>query len=111
MDRLDKKIAIVTVGASVNGPWCLAMIRQARATHRSRDDACQGSHYCGRLLAEGYADIYAQWGDTGRALDWFETAMRNRDPYLAYTKTSPFFDPLHNEPRYRAILQTLKFPD
>lgn len=38
-------------------------------------------------LAEGYADIYAQWGDAARALDWLETAMRNRDPYLAYTSS------------------------
>jgi hypothetical protein len=65
----------------------------------------------GDRLAEGYADIYAQWGDTARALDWLETAMRNRDPYLAYTKVNPFFDPLRKEPRFQAIERALKFPD
>jgi hypothetical protein len=28
--------------------------------------------------------------------------MRNRDPYLAYTKVNPFFDPLRNESRFQA---------
>ncbi len=52
-----------------------------------------------------------QWGDTGRALDWLETALRDRDPYLAYTKVNFFFDPLRNEPRFQAIERALKFPD
>jgi TolB-like protein/Flp pilus assembly protein TadD len=96
----------------INAPWCLAMIydklgqRTEAETMLARVRTLGGDH-----LAEGYADIYAQWGDTGRALDWLETAMRNRDPYLAYTKVNPFFDPLRNEPRYRAILEALKFPD
>jgi len=65
----------------------------------------------GDRFAEGYADIYAQWGDSARALDWLETAMRERDPYLAYTKVNFFFDPLRNEPRFQAIERALKFPD
>jgi hypothetical protein len=64
----------------------------------------------GDRLTEGYADIYAQWGDNARALDWLETAMHNRDPYLAYTKVKPFFDPLRNEPRFQAIERALKSP-
>jgi len=37
--------------------------------------------------------------------------MRNRDPYMAYTKVNFFFDPLRKEPRYQAIERALKFPD
>jgi hypothetical protein len=37
--------------------------------------------------------------------------MRNRDPYLAYTKVNPFFDPLRAKPRFKAIERALKFPD
>jgi hypothetical protein len=29
---------------------------------------------------------YAQWGDTARALDWLETAMRLQGPYFEYVK-------------------------
>ena len=96
----------------VNGPWCLAMVydklgRRAEAqTMLAKVRASAGDR-----LAEGYADIYAQWGDSARALDWLEAAMRNRDPYLAYTKINPFFDPLRKEPRFQAIERALKFPD
>ena len=65
----------------------------------------------GDRFAEGYADIYAQWGDTASALVWLEKAVANRDPYLAYTKVNPFFDPLRKDPRYQAIEQALKFPE
>src|ERR1700739_1238730 len=57
-----------------------------------------------------YATIYAQWGNTGKALDWLDTAMRLRDPGLEYLRTDPFLDPLRNEPRFRAVMRQLKFP-
>ena len=56
------------------------------------------------------AAIYAQWGDTARALDWLEAAMRQHDTYLEYLKAFAFFDPLRNEPRFQAIERQLKFP-
>jgi hypothetical protein len=55
--------------------------------------------------------IYAEWGDTARALDWLETAMRLHDYYLWTLRTSPSFDPLRKEPRFQAIERELKFPN
>jgi len=96
----------------VNGPWCLAMIYDKLGRHTEAETMlAKVQTIAGDRLAEGYADIYAQWGDTARALDWLDKAMRNRDPYLAYTKVNPFFDPLRNEPRFQAIERALKFPD
>ena len=96
----------------INGPWCLAMIYDKLGRHAEAETMlAKVRNIAGDRFAEGYADIYAQWGDTARALDWLETAMRNRDPYLAYTKVNPFFDPLRNEPRFQAIEGALKFPD
>jgi TolB-like protein/DNA-binding winged helix-turn-helix (wHTH) protein len=57
-----------------------------------------------------YATIYAQWGNTQRALEWLEVAMRLRDPGLELLKTDPLMDPLRNEPRFQAIERQLKFP-
>jgi hypothetical protein len=54
--------------------------------------------------------IYAQRGDVGRALDWLDAAVRERDPYLVYVKTISFLDPLRNEARFQAIERQLKFP-
>ena len=63
--------------------------------------------------AEAYqcAEIYAQWGDTAKALEWLETALRLRDPGLVQLKTDPLMDPLRQEPRFQAIERELKFPN
>jgi TolB-like protein/Flp pilus assembly protein TadD len=65
----------------------------------------------GESGAGDYSVVYAQWGDTDRALAWLETAMRLRDPFLQMLKISPAFDPLRKEPRFQAIVRELKFPD
>ena len=60
--------------------------------------------------AYGYAQIYAQWGDTKEALKWLETALRLRDRNLIGLKTDQLLDPLRKEPRFQAIERELKFP-
>ena len=60
--------------------------------------------------AYGYAQIYAQWGNTREALTWLETALRLRDRNLIGLKTDPLLDPLRKEPRFQAIERELKFP-
>jgi TolB-like protein/tetratricopeptide (TPR) repeat protein len=58
-----------------------------------------------------YAMIYAQWGDTKKALGCLEDALRIRHVALEYLKTDPILDPLRKEPRFQAIERELKFPD
>jgi TolB-like protein/Tfp pilus assembly protein PilF len=58
-----------------------------------------------------YASIYAQWGDTAKALEWLDKAVRLRDSGLGELKTDGTLDPLRNEPRFQAIERELKFPD
>jgi len=58
-----------------------------------------------------FAEIYAQWSDVPKALEWLDTAMRLRDSELSLLKTDPLMDPLRNEPRFQAVLKQLKFPD
>jgi hypothetical protein len=57
-----------------------------------------------------YAEIYAQWGNAAKALEWLGTAMRVRDPGLVELKTDSLLDPLRNEPHFQAIERALKFP-
>jgi tetratricopeptide (TPR) repeat protein len=81
--------------------------RQADAeTALSRFKALEGD-----AGAYDYATIYAQWGDTTKALEWLTTAMRLRNGDLAYVKTDPLLDPLRAEPRFQAIERALKFPN
>jgi TolB-like protein/cytochrome c-type biogenesis protein CcmH/NrfG len=61
--------------------------------------------------AYAYAEIYAQWGDFPRSLEWLEKALRLRDTGLILLKTDPLVDPLRKEPRFQAVVRELKFPD
>jgi TolB-like protein/tetratricopeptide (TPR) repeat protein len=65
----------------------------------------------GDSSAYQYAEIYAQWGNTSKALEWLDTALRLRDAGLQYLKSDPFLDPLRKEPRFQAIERELKFPN
>jgi TolB-like protein/Flp pilus assembly protein TadD len=91
---------------------CLAVVydklgRRADAeAELARIKAAQGD-----ASAYSFATIYAQWGDTPKALEWLETAMRLRDPGLTDLKTDPLMDPLRKEPRFQAVMRELKFPD
>jgi TolB-like protein/DNA-binding winged helix-turn-helix (wHTH) protein/Flp pilus assembly protein TadD len=100
------------VGEAVKDlPDCLALAyhklgRQSDAeTALARFKALDGN-----AGAYSYATIYAQWGDTPKALGWLETALRLRDPGLVSLKTDPLLDPLRQEPRFKAIERELKFP-
>ncbi len=62
-------------------------------------------------LAYQYAQIYAQWGESEKALSWLETADRVRDPGLIQLKVDYLMNPLRREPRFQSILAKMKFPD
>src|SRR5262249_46268968 len=64
----------------------------------------------GNSGAYDYAAIYAQWGDTSKALGWLETALQLRHPDLINLKTDLLLDPLRQEPRFQAIERELRFP-
>ena len=56
------------------------------------------------------AEIYAQWGDTSKALEWLETASRLPDPGIVSLKVDALINPLRKEPRFQAIERKLNFP-
>ena len=95
-----------------NKPICFALVYEKLGRHAdARQALSQLQAESGDASAVFYAMIYAQWGDTARALDWLETAMRHHDPYLIRVRKNHNFDPLRNEPRFQAIERELKFPD
>jgi len=95
-----------------NKPICFALVYEKLGRHAdARQALSQLQAESGDASAVFYAMIYAQWGDTARALDWLETAMRHRDPYLIRVRQNRNFDPLRNEPRFQAIERELRFPN
>jgi TolB-like protein/Flp pilus assembly protein TadD len=97
-------------GVRFNKLLCLALTYHKLGRH------AEAESMVAKLLASPgeqspalYALMYTEWGDTDRALDLLETAVRNRDPYLVLVKTG--FASLRNEPRFQAIERELKFPE
>ena len=52
-------------------------------------------------MAYQYAAFYAQRGDSAKALEWLETALRLRDAGLESLGTDSLMDPIRKEPRFR----------
>jgi TolB-like protein/Flp pilus assembly protein TadD len=95
-------------------PYCLALVYDKLGRHADAEamlTKLRATWGDTPVVYAHYAMLYAQWGDTARALDWLEKAMRDRCPYLAEVKTSPWLDPLRKEPRFHAVMRELKFPD
>jgi TolB-like protein/DNA-binding winged helix-turn-helix (wHTH) protein len=90
---------------------CLAVVYDKLARHADAEAwLAKYRAVVGDGGAYQYATIYAQWGNTAKALEWLEVAMRLRDPGLELLKTDPLMDPLRNESRFQAIERQLKFP-
>lgn len=71
------------------------------------------------LLAKLYGDtvhyqiaqVYAQLGEADRAFAALNRAWTFRDNGLAWIRVDPHMDPIRSDPRYRALIKTMDFPD
>jgi len=91
---------------------CLAATYEKLGRHTNAEDMlAKIKTALGDDAAYQYAAIYAQWGNTPKALEWLDTAMRLRDTGLRNLKTDPLMDPLRKEPRFQAVMRELKFPE
>jgi adenylate cyclase len=91
---------------------CLAVIHHKLGRHTDAEaalaklKASQGDN-----AAYQYATIYAQWGNSPKALEWLDAAVRLHDTGLEILKTDPLLDPIRQEPRFQAVMRELKFPN
>jgi len=60
---------------------------------------------------EGAAMQWMAAGESSRALDALEHCVNARTTYLCFVAQNPYFRPLHNNPRFQRILQTLKLDE
>jgi TolB-like protein len=97
------------------GPWtrvCLALVYD-KLGRRANAEAIFAKNLAlvGDVQSYQYAEIYAQWGNFTKALEWLEKAVRVRDTGLGWLKMDPLLEPLRKEPRFQAIERQLKFPN
>ena len=92
--------------------WCLAVTYDKLGRHADAEAALAKLEATfGDAAAYQYAAIYAQWGNTAKALEWLETAVKVRDPGLVTLKTESLMDPLRKEARFQAIERKFKFQE
>jgi tetratricopeptide (TPR) repeat protein len=60
--------------------------------------------------AGGAASVYVGLGDADRAFAWLERARTLRDPWIAYLKVDPKWDPLRSDPRFQTLLVSAQLP-
>jgi TolB-like protein/tetratricopeptide (TPR) repeat protein len=90
---------------------CLAI-----AYHALNDQAEADKMLHGMLAKEGdagaygYAEIYAQWGDTKESLKWLGVVARTRNPFVQHLRADWMLDPIRAEPEYKAIERQFNFP-
>lgn len=65
----------------------------------------------GNSIAYQLVEIYAQWGDRARALEWLDKARLLRDPGLVRLKVDKLLDPIRAEPQFQALVAKMNFPD
>jgi len=51
-----------------------------------------------------FADAYAEVGRKEETIRYLEESYRERSPHLVFLQSDPFFDFLHSDPRYHAII-------
>lgn len=94
------------------GMLCLAILYDRLHRHaeaESERSAMQAKFGIGSSYQ--MAEIYAQWGDTSKALEWLETAYRLPDPGIETLRVDAMIDPLRRERRFQAIERELNFPN
>ncbi|HMH27295.1 MAG TPA: TIR domain-containing protein [Steroidobacteraceae bacterium] len=91
--------------------WCLAVTYDKLGKHADAEvEILKLKASFGDVMAYQYAAFYAQRGDSPKALEWLETALRLRDAGLESLRTDSLMDPIRRELRFQAVMRELKFP-
>src|SRR5581483_4299594 len=56
------------------------------------------------------AEIYVLLGDRDKVFFWLQKAYEERDSFLTELAVSPIFDPVRSDPRYKALVKMIGFP-
>ena len=57
------------------------------------------------------AMIYVGLNENDKAFEWLERAYDEHDTYLLYINSQPESDPIRSDPRFKALLKKMGFPE
>ena len=79
--------------------------QRAEAEKRLRElQALSKSRY---VPAYDVAAVYMGLGDKIRGLEWLEKAYEERSTWIIWIKIEPYFEALHDQPRFHALLRRM----
>jgi serine/threonine-protein kinase len=88
----------------------VALHRMGRREEAARELALFQEN-SGDASAFQYAQIHAQWGESGQALDWLQKALDTKDPGALNMGIDHFLDPVRQQPRFQDLLQQAGLAD
>ena len=115
LERLGRNSEAVTalreaVRCSSNNPVMLAGLGHALAANQERREALRVVRDLERLRADKglfayeIAVILATLGKRDDSFEWFTRAVQERSGWIVYLKIDPRLEPLHDDPRFDALL-------
>jgi tetratricopeptide (TPR) repeat protein len=116
----DEAVAALEKAHRLSGgaPFTQGFLAYAHGRAGRRDDACKLLEHSETMAAaEAYVPPstlalgYVGLGDWDAAFDWWNQAIEVRDPPIMPIKTYPFFDPVRDDPRYRAMLRRMNLAE
>jgi TolB-like protein/Tfp pilus assembly protein PilF len=99
-----------------SAPWYRltgrAIFADAQGRHADADKALAvlRSQYADTAAVQ-IAEIYAHRHDVNAAVDWLEHGYRKRDSGIRWISVNTLYAPLHDDPRFKALVRKLKLPE
>jgi TolB-like protein/Tfp pilus assembly protein PilF len=93
--------------------WCMDVIIENRLGHagESQHVLDELTNKYGQRFPYLIATAYAGRDDLDNAVDWLERAYQQRDPLLSFIQYHITLSGLRSDPRYKALLRKMNFPD
>jgi len=97
-------------------PYPLTCLGHAYAALGKRDEAMKVMGQMNELAKQRYvaaysfATVYAGLGDKEQAFQWLERSYQDRAWDILYLKVDPFFDSLHDDPRFKDLVKRIGLP-
>ena len=109
--RVDKALEFSPTQTLLKVIRVMCLGRLGRTTEAMRELALlEGNTSQAYVSAVFLAIARTELGDPAGAFDHLQAAYNRRDPHLVLLHTSPWFDPLRDEPRFRRLHANMKFP-
>jgi tetratricopeptide (TPR) repeat protein len=100
------------IGLFTNEPLDFIRLTGLAIAYDKLGDRARAQQYLDQLVASDgddasyqYAQIYAQWGETEKALDALDRAWEIGDPGTIIVNVDSHMDPLRDQPRFVSLME------